>query len=116
LSEDKEQFVDIELPKKGKKGKIRMTGTLSTEDASSECLLLFDPEKNRYVLRPLSGIVRRIASIHHAKKTKKKMKVFKRVVESSESSHISKNATTTTTTWKKDEQKKKTSKVPPLKE
>ena len=61
--EDKERLVDIKFPKKDRKGEIRMTGTLSTGEAVAECLLLFDEEKNQYVLRPLSGVVRRITAV-----------------------------------------------------
>ena len=62
--EDKERLVDIKFPKKDRKGEVRMTGTLSTGEAVAECLLLFDEEKNQYVLRPLSGVVRRITAVH----------------------------------------------------
>ena len=62
--EDKERLVDIKFPKKDRKGEVRMTGTLSTGEGVAECLLLFDEEKNQYVLRPLSGVVRRITAVH----------------------------------------------------
>ena len=62
--EDKGRLVDIKFPKKDRKGEVRMTGTLSTGEGVAECLLLFDEEKNQYVLRPLSGVVRRITAVH----------------------------------------------------
>ena len=63
---ERERLVDIKLPKKDKKGEMCMTGTLSTEDRFSECLLLFDEEKSQYTLHPLSGVVRRIAPVRHS--------------------------------------------------
>ena len=71
---ERERLVDIKLPKKDKKGEMCMTGTLSTEDRFSECLLLFDEEKSQYTLHPLSGVVRRIAPVRHSTSSSQIMK------------------------------------------
>ena len=119
---ERERLVDIKLPKKDKKGEMCMTGTLSTEDRFSECLLLFDEEKSQYTLHPLSGVVRRIAPVRHStsssqitkgtesKKTKKPSDLKKRTpsipktqVKKTPITQVKKTPITTTSTKKSDD-------------
>ena len=111
---ERERLVDIKLPKKDKKGEMCMTGTLSTEDRFSECLLLFDEEKSQYTLHPLSGVVRRIAPVRHStsssqimkgtesKKTKKASDLKKRT-PSIPKTQVKKTPITTSSTKKSDD-------------
>ncbi len=111
--EDKERLVDIKFPKKDRKGEVRMTGTLSTGEAVAECLLLFDEEKNQYVLRPFSGVVRRITTVRHfdpAKIVRVMEPKKKKTLEVKKKKPANKKSSTVLPKQQKEEVKTKTTK------